>query len=33
MHLISLNLNVWTIVRVGIDFLDVDEEPDFEQLQ
>jgi hypothetical protein len=33
MHLISLNLSVWNIVCVGVDFLDKDEEPDFEQLQ
>jgi hypothetical protein len=33
MHLISLNLSVWTIVRTGVEFPDEDEEPDFEQLQ
>jgi hypothetical protein len=33
MHLISLNSSVWTIVRTGVEFLDEDEEPDFEQLQ
>jgi hypothetical protein len=33
MHLISLGLSVWNIARVGVDFLDKDEEPDFEQLQ
>jgi hypothetical protein len=33
MHLISLNLGVWTIVRTGVQFPDEDEEPDFEQLQ
>jgi hypothetical protein len=33
MHLILLSLSVWTIVRVGADFSDEDEEPDFEQLQ
>jgi hypothetical protein len=33
MHLISLNPSVWNIVRVGVDFLNKDEEPDFEQLQ
>jgi hypothetical protein len=33
MHLISLNPGVWNIVRVGVDFLNKDEEPDFEQLQ
>jgi hypothetical protein len=33
MHLNSLSPNVWTIVHVGVDFLDEDEEPDFEQLQ
>ncbi len=33
MHLISLNLSIWTIVRTCVEFLDEDEEPDFEQLQ
>jgi hypothetical protein len=33
MHLISLNLSVWTIVHTSVKFLDEDEEPDFEQLQ
>jgi hypothetical protein len=33
MHLISLNLSVWTIVCAGVDFLEEDEEPEFEQLQ
>jgi hypothetical protein len=33
MHLISLNLSIWTIVRTGVEFLDEDEEPNFEQLQ
>jgi hypothetical protein len=33
MHLISLNLSIWTIVCIGVEFLDEDEEPDFEQLQ
>jgi hypothetical protein len=33
MHLISLGPSIWTIVRVGVDFLDEDEEPNFEQLQ
>jgi hypothetical protein len=33
MHLISVSLNVWNIVHVGVDFLDKDEEPDFELLQ
>jgi hypothetical protein len=33
MHLILLNLSIWTIVRTGIDFLEEDEEPGFEQLQ
>jgi hypothetical protein len=33
MHLISLSLRIWTIVRVGVDFPDEDEKPDFEQLQ
>jgi hypothetical protein len=33
MHLNSLSPNVWTIVRVGVNFLDEDEESDFEQLQ
>jgi hypothetical protein len=32
MHLISLNPSVWTIVRTCVEFLDEDEEPDFEQL-
>jgi hypothetical protein len=33
MHLISLNPSVWTIVRTCVEFLDEDEEPDFERLQ
>jgi hypothetical protein len=33
MHLILLNLSIWTIVRTGIDFSEEDEEPGFEQLQ
>jgi hypothetical protein len=33
MHLISLSLSVWNILRVGVDFPDKDEELDFEQLQ
>jgi hypothetical protein len=33
MHLISLGPSVWNIVCVCVDFLDKDEEPDFEQLQ
>jgi hypothetical protein len=33
MHLISLSSSVWNIVHVGVNFLDKDEEPDFEQLQ
>jgi hypothetical protein len=33
MHLILLNLSVWTIVRTGVEFLHEDEEPDFEKLQ
>jgi hypothetical protein len=33
MHLISLGPSVWNIVRVGVDFLDKDEEPTFEQFQ
>jgi hypothetical protein len=33
MHLISLSSSVWNIVHVGVNFLDMDEEPDFEQLQ
>jgi hypothetical protein len=33
MHLISLGPNVWNIVRVGANFSEKDEEPDFEQLQ
>jgi hypothetical protein len=33
MHLISLGPSVWKIVRVGVDFLDEQEETDFEQLQ
>jgi hypothetical protein len=33
MHLISLSLSVWNIVRVGVDFPNKVEEPDFEQLQ
>jgi hypothetical protein len=32
-HLISLNPSIWNIVRVCVDFLDKDDEPDFEQLQ
>jgi hypothetical protein len=33
MHLISLGPSVWNIVCIGVDFLDMDEESDFEQLQ
>jgi hypothetical protein len=33
MYLISLNLSIWTIVHTGVEFLDEDEEPNFEQLQ
>jgi hypothetical protein len=33
MHLISLSPSIWNIVRVGVDFSDKDEKPDFEQLQ
>jgi hypothetical protein len=33
MHLISLNLSVWTTVCIDVDFLEEDEEPGFEQLQ
>jgi hypothetical protein len=33
MHLILLSLSIWNIVHVGIDFLDKDAEPDFENLQ
>jgi hypothetical protein len=33
MHLISLNLSVWTIVRICGEFPDEDEESGFEQLQ
>jgi hypothetical protein len=33
MHLISLNSSVWTIVCTCVEFLDEDEEPDYEQLQ
>jgi hypothetical protein len=33
MHLILLNLSVWTIVCTCVEFPDEDEEPDFEQLQ
>jgi hypothetical protein len=32
MHLISLNLSMWMVVCVGVDFLEEDEEPRFEQL-
>jgi hypothetical protein len=32
MHLILLNASVWMVVCAGIDFLDEDEEPHFEQL-
>jgi hypothetical protein len=32
-HIISLNLNVWTIVRSGVEFLDEDEETSHGQLQ
>jgi hypothetical protein len=32
-HLISLNLSVCTIVHLGVEFLDEDEEPSYEQLQ
>jgi hypothetical protein len=33
MHLISLNISIWTIVRTSVELLDEDEESDFEQLQ
>jgi hypothetical protein len=33
MHLILLSSSIWNIVRVGVDFPDKDEEPDFEKLQ
>jgi hypothetical protein len=33
MHLISLNMSVWTIVCICVDFSDEDEEQEFEQLQ
>jgi hypothetical protein len=33
MHLISLNLSIWTIVRTCVEFRDEDEEPGFEELQ
>jgi hypothetical protein len=33
MHLILLSLSIWNIVRVGVNFLNKDEEPNFEQLQ
>jgi hypothetical protein len=40
MHLISLNLSIWTIVRTGVEVPDEDvevpdedEEPSYEQLQ
>jgi hypothetical protein len=33
MHLISLNLSVWTIVRTSVEFSNENEESDFEQLQ
>jgi hypothetical protein len=33
MHLISLNPSVWKVVCAGVDFLEENEEPDFEQLQ
>jgi hypothetical protein len=33
MHLISLNPSVWTVVCAGVDFLEEDEEPGYEQLQ
>jgi outer membrane murein-binding lipoprotein Lpp len=33
MHLISFNSSVWTIVCIGVDFLNEDEELGFEQLQ
>jgi hypothetical protein len=33
MHLISLDVSVWNIVRVGVDFSEMDEESDFEQVQ
>jgi hypothetical protein len=33
MHLISLNLSVWTIVCACVDFPDEDEEPGFKLLQ
>jgi hypothetical protein len=32
MLLISLNLSVWIIVRTSVEFLDEDEEPEYEQL-
>jgi hypothetical protein len=32
MHLISLNLSVWTIVRTSVELTDEDEEQNFEQL-
>jgi hypothetical protein len=33
MHLIWLNPSIWTIMHTRLEFLDEDEEPDFEQLQ
>jgi hypothetical protein len=33
MHLILLNLSVWTTVRICVEFPDEGEELDFEQLQ
>jgi hypothetical protein len=33
MHLISLNMSIWTIVCICVDFPDEDEELDFKQLQ
>jgi hypothetical protein len=32
-HLISLNLSIWTIVHTSVEFPDEDEEPSYEQLQ
>jgi hypothetical protein len=32
-HLISLNMSIWIIVRTSVEFPDEDEEPDYEQLQ
>jgi hypothetical protein len=33
MHIVSLSPSVWNIVCVGVEFLNKDEEPNFEQLQ